>query len=105
MCMPSARFSPISHHSIQLLPISLCYTPLSFLSYSPYYITTNKDNTVKEKGKACSQKVEITITTDRLYATMSLQMLHGNNRKQHRYFAILSCDFKRSVLFNCHIPK
>ena len=28
---------------------SLCYTPFSFLSYSLYYITTNKDNTVKEK--------------------------------------------------------
>ena len=70
-----------------------------------YYITTRRDNAVKQKGKACSQKVEITITTDRLHATMSLQMLHGNNRKQHRYLAILSCDFKHSVLFNCHIPE
>ena len=30
---------------------------------------------------------------------------HGNNRKQHRYLAILSCDFERSVLFSNHIPE
>ena len=39
---------------------------LIHFSLSPilsYYITTGRDNTVKEKGKACSQKGEITITT------------------------------------------
>ncbi|EOA11393.1 hypothetical protein A343_0971 [Porphyromonas gingivalis JCVI SC001] len=29
---------------------SLCNTPFSFISYPPYYVTTTKDNTVKEKG-------------------------------------------------------
>ena len=39
---------------------------LIHFSLSPilsYYITTGRDNTVKEKGKACSQKGEIAITT------------------------------------------
>ena len=49
MSMPSVRFAPSNHHSALLLH-SLCNTPFSSLSYSPYYVTTTKDNTVKEKG-------------------------------------------------------
>lgn len=49
MSMPSERFTPSNHHSTLLLH-SLCNTPFSFLSYPPYYVTTTKDNTVKEKG-------------------------------------------------------
>lgn len=49
MFMPSVRFTPSNHHSTLLLH-SLCNTPFSFLTYSPYYVTTTKDNTVKEKG-------------------------------------------------------
>lgn len=60
---------------------------------------------MKGKGLACSQKGEIDITTARLHATMSLRILHGDNGKQHRYLAILSCDSERSVLFNNHIPE
>lgn len=49
MSMPSVRFTP----STAIAPCCyqpLCNTPFSFLSYSPYYVTTTKDNTVKEKG-------------------------------------------------------
>ena len=49
MSMPSERFTPSNHHSTLLLH-ALCNTPFSSLSYSPYYVTTTKDNTVKEKG-------------------------------------------------------
>lgn len=49
MSMPSVRFTPSNHHSTLLLH-ALCNTPFSSLSYSPYYVTTTKDNTVKEKG-------------------------------------------------------
>ncbi len=49
MSMPSVRFTPSNRHSTLLLQ-SLCNTPFSFISYPPYYVTTTKDNTVKEKG-------------------------------------------------------
>ena len=49
MSMPSVRFAQSNRHSTLLLQ-SLFNTPFSFLSYSPYYITTTKDNTLKEKG-------------------------------------------------------
>ena len=43
-----------------------------------YYITTRRDNTVKEKGLAlCSQKGEIAITT----TNYSLQLLHRKARR------------------------
>lgn len=34
-----------------------------------------------------------------------LQVFHGNNRKQHRYPAILSRYLERYVLLGCHIPE
>ena len=40
-----------------------------------------------------------------LHVTMSLWMFYGNNRKQRRYLAILSCDFERSVVFDNHVPE
>ena len=51
-----------------------------------YYITTRRDNTVKEKGLAlCSQKGEIAITT----TNYSLQLLH---RKARRYLFYISSN-------------
>ena len=32
-------------------------------------------------------------------------LFRGDNRKQHRYLVVLSCDFERSVLFGNHISK
>lgn len=46
MCIPFARVTPNNLHST-LPPLQ---SPFSFLSYSLYYVTTTKDNTVKEKG-------------------------------------------------------
>lgn len=70
-CICDGADIPIWKWQYQLI----CFSLSPILSY---YITTRRDNTVKEKGLAlCSQKGEIAITT----TNYSLQLLHRKARR------------------------